>query len=185
VASFGALGYELNLSYVTSAEKKEIKEQIKLYKGYRGVLQYGTFKRFDVEDSNRKVWQVSRGDTHFVGNFQYLQPSSPNLETLYVKDLKPEALYRIRSVNQRMPIDRFGHLISHALPIKVHPSGFLMRTLGKYKQLDNATEDYVTSGQVLMNGLKLKQQFMGTWYNDQTRIMGDFGSQLYIIEKKA
>jgi alpha-galactosidase len=36
-----------------------------------------------------------------------------------------------------------------------------------------------------MNGLKLKQQFMGTWYNDQTRIMGDFGSQLYIIEKKA
>lgn len=185
VASFGALGYELNLSYVTPAEKKEIKEQIKLYKGYRGVLQYGTFKRFDVEDSNRKVWQVSRGDTHFVGNFQYLQPSSPNLETLYVKDLKPEALYRIRSVNQRMPIDRFGHLISHALPIKVHPSGFLMRTLGKYKQLDNATEDYVTSGQVLMNGLKLKQQFMGTWYNDQTRIMGDFGSQLYIIEKKA
>jgi alpha-galactosidase len=30
--------------------------------------------------------------------------------------------------------------------------------------------------------MKLKQQFMGTYYNDQTRIIGDFGSMMYVIK---
>jgi alpha-galactosidase len=85
-------------------------------------------------------------------------------------------------VNQRLPLKRFGHLISHALPIKLNTNGFIMRQIGKYKMLDNAKIDEVASGRILHQGLKLKQQFMGTYYNDQTRIIGDFGSMVYVIK---
>jgi alpha-galactosidase len=49
--------------------------------------------------------------------------------------------------------------------------------------LENAIESYDTSGQTLLSGLKLKQQFSGTYYNQETRILGDFGSQLYVVKK--
>ena len=58
-----------------------------------------------------------------------------------------------------------------------------MRRVGKYKMLDNATTDVIASGEILNQGLKLKQQFMGTYYNDKTRILGDFGSMMYHIEQ--
>jgi len=182
VASFGVLGYELNLKYVSPAEIKEIKKQIELYKNYREVLQFGTFFRFNQLNEHQIKWQVSKQDNHLIGNYQTLATASPSYDMLHVKNLKPEQTYQINSVQQTMPMSKFGHLIAHALPIKLNPNGYLMMQIGKYKQLDNATESYTLSGQALMNGLKLKQQFMGTYYNDQTRLLGDFGSQLYIIK---
>jgi alpha-galactosidase len=182
VASFGVLGYELNLKYITPAEKKEIKKQIELYKTYRDTFQFGTFYRFNSENKHHINWQVSKDDQHILGNFQTLSTASPNLDVLHVKNLNQNQIYHIESIQQTMPISRFGHLISHALPIKLNPNGYLMMQIGKYKQLDNAIESYTLSGQALMSGLKLKQQFMGTYYNDQTRLLGDFGSQLYIIK---
>jgi len=183
VASMGCLGYELNLKYVTKAELSEIKKQIELYKQYQDVFQHGTFKRFNEIRDNLKLWQVSLHDTHIIGFYQTLYHASPNPDVLRVKDLEPQATYEIKSIQQTMPITRFGHLIAHALPIKLNPNGFIMHTISKYKQLDNATESYVVSGEVLMHGIPLKQQFSGTYYNSETRILGDFGSQLYIIKK--
>jgi len=183
VAAMGCLGYELNLKYLTKAELSEIKKQITLYKTYQNVFQLGTFKRFNTVRDNLKVWQVSLADTHIIGFYQTLYHASPNPDVLMVKDLNPQHIYEVSSIQQTMPIDRFGHLIAHALPIKLNPNGYIMHTISKYKQLDNATETYQASGQVLMHGIPLKQQFSGTYYNDQTRILGDFGSQLYIIRK--
>jgi len=183
VASFGILGYELDLKYISPIEKKEIKKQIELYKTYRDVFQYGTYYRFNPKDEHQKVWQVSLGNTHILGNFQTLSDASPNLETLKLKNLESDETYEIESIGQSMSISRFGHLISHALPIKINPYGSIMRLISKYKQLDNATESFVASGEALKHGFRLKQQFMGTGYNDQTRILGDYGSQIYIAKK--
>lgn len=183
VASFGVLGYELDLKYLSPAEKKEIKKQIELYKTYRDVFQYGKLYRFNQKDEHHKVWQVSLGDKHILGNFQTLSSSSPNLESLQLKDLEGDESYQIHSFQQTLPIGQFGHLIKHALPIKLNPYGWIMRLISKYKQLDNATEKFIASGNALNHGFRLKQQFMGTWYNDQTRILGDYGSQLYVVEK--
>ncbi len=183
VAAMACLGYELNLKYLTKAELSEINKQIELYKTYQDVFQLGTFKRFNSIRSNLKQWQVSLEDTHILGFYQTLYEASPNPDVLAVKDLESNSMYEIKSINQTMPIGRFGHLIAHALPIKLNPNGFLMHTISKYKQLDNATEHYVVSGNVLMQGIPLKQQFSGTFYNSETRILGDFGSQLYIIKK--
>ncbi|MFH0767370.1 MAG: alpha-galactosidase [Bacillota bacterium] len=183
VASFGILGYELDLKYVSPIEKKEIKKQIELYKKYRNVFQYGKLYRHNSTDVHHKIWQLSYKDSHILGNYQTLSDASPNLETLKFKDLEDSKMYQVDSFQQSMSISRFGHLISHALPIKINSNGAIMRLISKYKQLDNATESFKASGRLLNHGFKMKQQFMGTWYNDQTRILGDYGSQLYIVGK--
>ncbi len=182
VSSFGVLGYELNFKYLSPAEKKEIKAQIAFYKEHRELFQQGLFSRFTKKDPYHFTWQVSLKDEHMVGTFQTLAEASPSFETLKMKHLNPKKMYHMTSFHQRMPISRFGHLIVHALPIKLNPYGALMRLIGRYKMLDNAKEDAIASGQVFMEGYKLKQQFMGTYYNNQTRLIGDFGSMLYHIK---
>jgi alpha-galactosidase len=185
VASFGILGYELNFKYLSFAEKKEIKRNIEFYKKYRNVFQFGEFMRFDQIDNNIKQFQVSKDDEHILANFQILSKASPNLEVLKFKNLIDDEMYQVESINQKLHINQFGHLISHALPIKLSFDGLIMRTVSKFYQLNNATEKYLQSGNLLMNGINIKQQFMGTYYNDQTRLLGDFGSQLYVIRKSS
>ncbi|MDY0294716.1 MAG: alpha-galactosidase [Acholeplasmataceae bacterium] len=182
VASFGVLGYELNFDYLSPAEKQEIKHQIAFYKTHRDLFQFGEFKRHEKKDNFHMTWQIQHKESTIIAQYQTLAEASPAFEKLYVKDVENEKMYRIQNFKQRLPLKRFGHLISHALPIKLNTNGFIMRQIGKYKTLDNATIDTIASGLILQQGLKLKQQFMGTYYNDQTRMIGDFGSMIYVIE---
>jgi alpha-galactosidase len=57
-----------------------------------------------------------------------------------------------------------------------------LRTVGKYYCLTDCVEEYEASGEMLMSGIRLNNQFMGSWYNNRTRLLGDSGSNLYIIE---
>jgi len=183
VASFGVLGYELNFDYVSPVEKEEMKRQIAYYKEHRKLFQYGTFKRHEKKDFNHITWQVSNEETVIVGQFQKMATASPGFDKLVCQDVDSNDMYHVKNFKQRLPLKRFGHLISHALPIKLNTNGLIMRTIGKYKMLDNASIDQKVSGEILKQGMKLKQQFMGTYYNDQTRILGDYGSMLYDIKK--
>lgn len=183
VAAMACLGYELNLKYLTPAELNQIKQQIELYKTYQKVFQYGQFYRFNNPNPHRHYWQVSYEHTHIVGLYQKGSSASPEPDVLNVKALDPQSTYTVKSIQQTLPIQQFGHLIAHALPIKLNPNGYIIHTISKYKQLENATESYTVSGAVLLQGLPLKQQFSGTYYNAETRILGDYGSQLYVIQK--
>ena len=182
VASFGVLGYELNLKYISPADKQAIKKQIELYKAYRDVFQYGEFNRIPTKDHDHKMWQVTLNDQHVFGFFQTRYHSSPDLDVIHPKNLNPKTTYSIQSIQQTIPLSTFGHLVAHALPIKINPYGYLMHQISKKKQLDNAVESYQMSGQAMMSGIKLIQQFSGTYYNEKTRLLGDFGSQLYTIQ---
>jgi alpha-galactosidase len=183
VASFGVLGYEYHLKTLSKIQRKETIEHIKIYKKYRDVFQFGRLRRFNQNNPFHKTWQVSKGDTHILGNYQTLSEASPNFEVIRFLGLDQKAMYQVKSIPEKLELKRFGHLISHALPIKLNPEGWIMRTIGKYKALDNATESFILSGEALMNGYKLRQKFMGTGYDSQTRILGDYGSSIYIIEK--
>ncbi|HCZ23980.1 MAG TPA: hypothetical protein DHV05_03885 [Acholeplasmataceae bacterium] len=183
VASFGVLGYELNFDYVSPVEKEEMKRQIAYYKEHRKLFQYGTFRRHEKKDHDHLTWQVSNEETIILGQFQKMVSASPGFDKLICLDVEADAMYHVANFKQRLPLKRFGHLISHALPIKLNTNGWVMRTIGKYKMLDNASIDQHVSGEILKQGMKLKQQFMGTYYNDQTRILGDYGSMLYEIKK--
>ncbi|AUD62223.1 hypothetical protein BK010_00900 [Tenericutes bacterium MO-XQ] len=184
VALFGVLGYELDFKYLDRFELNTIKAHIEFYKTYRNIVQFGTFYRFNEDNDHRMIYQVSKDDVHIVGNYQILALPNPNLEKLKIKHLKPNQVYQMQSMGQKMTLDQFGHLISHALPIKLNPKKALFRIVSHFKKLDNASEDVLLSGQSLMHGYKMKQQFMGTYYNDQTRILGDFGSQVYVIKER-
>lgn len=56
--------------------------------------------------------------------------------------------------------------------------------ISKFVKMDGEKEDYILYGDMLMNaGVKLKQGFSGTGYNDQVRFFPDFASRLYLMEE--
>ncbi|MFA6800982.1 MAG: alpha-galactosidase [Acholeplasmataceae bacterium] len=183
VAMFGVLGYELNFKMLTTFEIKEIKKQIEYYKLHRQTLQFGQFYRYNENQYVRMNFLVKGVKKSFIGNYSILAQSSPYLELLKAKDLEPQTNYSVQSRPQKITLDRFGHLIAHALPIALNPNKFLFRLVNKYKQLDNANESFTVSGALLNHGYKMKQQFMGTGYNEHIRLLGDFGSQIYEINQ--
>lgn len=184
VAAFGLLGYELDLNHLTKAEKKEIAAQIAQYKKWRQVLQYGRFFRYDKEKPNRVNWcKTARDKTAAVfGNFQTYCSASPGNDIVKVKGLNKLQTYNFETAPQGISIKRFGGLINHISPVRLHPEGFIIRLVNKHYQLPDCVESYKVHGDVLEAGVKLNNQFMGTYYNNQTRLLGDFGSNLYFIK---
>ena len=183
VSIFGVLGYELDFKMLTTFETKEVKQQIDYYKKHREVLQFGQFYRYNEDEKKRMNFESIYQDEGFIGNFSILAEPSPYLELLKSKDLNESMNYHVETRPQKITLDRFGHLIAHALPIKLNPNKMLFRLANKYKQLDNANEVFTVSGALLNKGYKMKQQFMGTYYNEETRLLGDFSSQIYKIRK--
>lgn len=182
VASFGVLGYELDLDLLSPLEIKEIKEQIAFYKKWRETFQFGRFTRQQTLKKNKVIWQTIRQDGGVVGLFQTLSEALESFDKLQIVGLKPERMYRLQTKPQRLFLERFGELVKHALPIKLNPRGFAFSQLNKRYSLEDAVEDYEASGSMLESGIFLNNQFMGSHYNEQVRMLGDFGSSLYTID---
>lgn len=181
VASFGVLGYELDFKELKPYELKMIKDQIRFYKEHRRLFQFGTFYRFDLDDI--ETYQVSNSNTHILGRFQVLSSPSPNIEKVSFKGIKEDKMYDVLSRRSKLNIDRFGHLIKHAIKIPFKHDGFVMRNVARYYVLENAKEKYTLDSNALLNGFYINQQFMGTYYNEKTRLLGDYGSELYIAKE--
>jgi len=185
VACFGSLGYEMDLRFLSPAEKREIKEQIAFYKKHRKTFQYGVFERAAVSTGklkNKTIW-LCRGEKETVaGFFQTQAGPGEEADTLRVRGLVSGALYRVKTKAQALYIKRFGGLVKHILPITLDPSGFILRTVNRFYTLTDCIEEYECSGEVLAAGIKLNNQFMGSNYNNKTRLLGDYGSNLYTIE---
>ncbi len=58
----------------------------------------------------------------------------------------------------------------------------LLHTADRLYSLNNCVEEYVCSNSALSAGIPLYSQFSGTGYNEKIRLLGDFGSDLYITE---
>ena len=52
----------------------------------------------------------------------------------------------------------------------------------KYYRLPNNKEVYLAFGDMLGSGIRINQQYMGTGYQKDTRILKDFGSQLMEVK---
>ncbi len=181
VSAFGLLGYELDLAELTSEEKKEIKEQISFYKTYRKTLQFGEFSR--QFKKNRLIWQTKDENTTIVGNFQKGVGAAPNSDVLEVSSIDPKKNYKVWAKPQRLAIKTFGGLIKHVLPVRLSTDGFILRFINNIYSLKDAKEEHVASGAQILSGIRLNQQFSGTYYNEKIRLLGDYGSTLYVIEK--
>ncbi len=184
VSCFGCLGYELDLKYFTPEEKKDIAEQIAFYKKYRKVFQYGRFYRVKSYKENKYIWQVlSKDKEHaLTGFFQTLTKAGESSDKLRVKGLK-EGSYSLKTRPARLYIKSFGTLTKHVLPVELSPDGLIMNVANKYYTLKDCEEEYICSNKALESGIPLHEQFIGTGYNDKVRMLGDFGSNMYITRK--
>jgi alpha-galactosidase len=177
VAFFGCLGYELDLKHLLSVEVKQIKSQTAFYKQYREVFQYGQFRR------TKLGWQVSRGDVTLAGVFHGLVHAAPGYEQLRVAGLEKDARYRVTSLAQSIRVGQFGNLLKHVAPVNIDPNGQLLRFADRHVTLPGGSEEMTVSGAALMSGILLRPLFRGTGYDQNQRTQGDFGSDIYLIEK--
>ena len=183
-ACFGALGYELDLKYLSRVEKKEIAEQIAFYKKHRRLFQYGRFDRIKSGKKNQILWQCTAPDKRAAvsGLFQGMSEPADGHSILRVCGLDEDKTYDVAAKPQRIFIRQFGGLVRHILPIKLTPNGLLLHILNRYYTLRDCAEHYSGDGKLLSQGILLNNQFMGTQYNKHTKLMGDYGSYLFVTE---
>lgn len=184
VAAFGCLGYEYDLDFLTAEEKREITEQIAFYKTHRRTFQFGRFRRIPSGSDSRVIWQVGDGDAAIVGNFQRGVRAAPERDILPIAGLHPDARYRVEAKPQRIMLDRLGALVNHVSPVKLDPNGLVMNVVSKRRSLPDAVEVYRGTGALLAVGIRLAMQFSGTGHNDGVRMLGDYGSTLYTVERE-
>ncbi|MBS6645223.1 MAG: alpha-galactosidase [Clostridiaceae bacterium] len=98
VAFFGAFGYELDPNEMTAEEQEEVKRQIRFYKEYRGLIQFGRFYRLrnPFENQGDAAWMVVSNDrkTAIVAWYKVLAVPNPKLKKLLLKGLDPDKIYR-------------------------------------------------------------------------------------------
>jgi alpha-galactosidase len=184
VAAFGVLGYELDFRELTHAERQQVKEQIAFYKAHRRTFQYGQLKKVKNKRSDEITWQISSNDETMAAIYQKYKTACPGRDRLNVTGLEPDTIYSVESRDQHLRISRFGGLIKHIVPVQLRGDGFILRTVNKYFAMKDGKENYVASGAALLEGINLAMQYEGSGYDPGLRILGDFGSSLYVIKEK-
>lgn len=186
VASFGVLGYELMLNELSKVEQNEIKNQIEFYKKHRELFQYGNFyiiKEKEYEGDNA-MWMVQSKDHKeaIIGYFNGLQSLKPNETFLKGFNFIKGKQYSVKVFDQPHNLKKFGNLINMILPVHVNSDGGLINFVSKHITLDMEKESFKVDGEVLNTGVQLKSEWAGNGYNDQVRVLGDFGARLYYIK---
>ena len=184
VAAFGVLGYELDFSELTPHERKQVKWQIEYYKKHRRTFQYGRLRKVRLKNPNQISWQITDGEKTFAGIYQKYKEASPGRDRLDVPYLEPDKIFTVESRAQYHRISRFGGLLKHILPIHLKADGFILRTANKHFAMKDGCESYTASGAMLAEGINLAMQYEGSGYTPELRILGDFGSNLYLIKEK-
>nr|WP_027872079.1 alpha-galactosidase [[Eubacterium] cellulosolvens] len=183
VASFGVLGYELNLCDLDRKEMDEIRKQVELYKAWRDVLQSGDFYR--GRTGNIHEWTcVSADRKKAVGLIlQELVRPNTQFEQYRAKGLDEKLRYHFYSLEQKRDIRRFGDLINTSAPVHVRQGSVLHNLIAKFVTMPGEAEEMNVSGALLMKaGVKLSPAFSGTGYNEKVRYFSDFCSREYYLE---
>lgn len=198
VASFGVCGYECNLCDMKKEDRDAIKEQIAWYKQWREVLQKGTFYRGRTFadrtpggqsclrnlPGNVTEWTCVSEDKKRAVGFLMQKLAVPNTQSEYFmpKGLQEDYCYRFYNRSLKYNLKNFGDLVNAVAPIHIKQDSLTHNLLAKFVKMDGETEDYLAYGDVLMGGVRLKQAFSGTGYNDEVRYFQDFCSRIYMME---
>ena len=187
VASIGALGYELDLTQLSSAEKKVVAAQVEFYKQHRELLQYGDYIRLitpfeDSEFCNHMVVSKDKKEAIVIEAIGRVLPNSEQLPII-LQGLLPDVKYQVSGRKHFINIRTFGSLINHVLPFNVNSEGLLMHVASDIYMMPCEDEEYVAYGDTLMEaGIKQKQRFTGTGYNEHVRMMPDNAARMYYLK---
>ncbi len=180
VAEFGLLGMEWNLCEMKKEEWEETKEQIAQYKRWREVFQFGEFYR--LEEKKHMVVSPDKKKAVLL-IYQDLAQANSVYERIYTKGLLEDTVYHVYNRKRKYNIKAFGDLVNTVAPIHIKQDSLLHNGLAKLIKMDGEEEDYKLSGSVLNQaGIKLKQAFGATGYNENTRFYPDFATRMYFME---
>ena len=185
VAAFGLLGYECNLSELSLEEKKLVEEQITFYKRYREVFQYGDYYRIKTGENGIYQWMtVSQDQKTALGLFlQKNVKANYSYGCFKTKGLAPETTYHMTNRQQIFNIKEFGDLINMISPIHIKKDSLAHNIIAMVKKMPGEIEDNTAFGDLYNHaGVKLKQGFGGTGYNEEIRLFQDYASRLYLWE---
>ena len=184
VAAFGVLGYELDFNELTPEERRQVKKQIAFYKSHRRTFQYGRFKKVKVKNTDQISWQINSDGETMAAIYQKYKIASPGRDRIDIPGLEPDKIYEIKSNEQFLRIRKFGGLIKHISPVRLNTEGFILRTIDRHYSMKDGQESYIASGAMLEEGINLAMQYEGSGYNPDIRMLGDFGSSLYVVKEK-
>ena len=199
VAAFGICGYECNFCDMKKEDFDAVKAQIALYKEWRKVLQTGSFYRgrnFSDQGStgslsgpltgNIQEWTCVSEDREKAVGFLMQKLVSPNTQFEYYRPngLNPEARYHFYNRSLKYNVKEFGDLVNTVAPVHIRQDSVAHNLIAKFVKMDGEAEDFCAYGDALMYaGVKLKQAFGGTGYNEQIRHFPDFASRMYFMEQ--
>ncbi len=186
VATFGLLGYELNLCELPEKEIEEIKGQILLYKQWRRLISTGDFYRLSAGSREEYCWMIADKEKQraLYGVILGVKPEAGQVyRKLRFRGLAEDKRYQVSSLSKPIDIKIFGGLINMIAPVHIKQDSLVHNLAARYVKMTEAGESYTTYGRNLNHcGLKLQQAYGGTGFNEQTRIEKDFTSELYFIE---
>jgi alpha-galactosidase len=187
VASFGVLGYELDLNDLTPLDKSIVKGQISYYKEHRDLFQFGLFSELqDFTEGNTAVWESQRGEETMIGRYEKLQTPAPEEAHLEGIGFKGDGYYHYVSRQESISLKKFGHLINLASPVHLKEDGVLVTMMSKKHDMKSEIDEGDVSGNALLSGgVSLKQEWSGVGYSTDIRLVGDFGGRLYYLKKNA
>lgn len=188
VASFGLMGYELDVTNLSSFDRAAVKKQIAFYKAHRRLLQFGEFYRIgDPFKDNTCAWQVVSPDQKESMLGCFLNRLTPNSgpDRLSFVGLDPEKTYRFTARQQLLNLRTFGEIINTPLPKKFDmEDGKVYNFLTDHIRLHSEREDYTLPGaSLLYAGLVPCQLFVLSGYNGKTRVMTDTDSRVYYLKE--
>ena len=199
VAAFGILGYECDLANMRAEELDGITSQIRIYKEWRKVFQYGEYYRgrmftdaggmsvLDEDTANEAEWTVVSEDKSRAVCVCMQLLNRPNTQQLILRPagLDESAVYKIKSRDQRLMLKDFGSLVNILVPLKVKHEGHMHMLMNKVVKMNDEKEEHSMSGGAMMYaGVRLKSSFAGTGYNENVRFYPDFASRMFLIEKE-
>lgn len=186
-ACIGAFGYELDLSQINKLDADSVKKQIAWYKKYRKTLQFGDYYQLkSVFTDDKASWAMIAPDKSqaVVNLTNKIQKTIPSQEILKVYGLDNATKYKFETRRQPLNIKMFGGLINHVSPVHINDESKLLEFIASRYPLNGELESYVVTGELLEKcGIKLNQEWESTGFDGTTRIMLDFGSRLYSIDK--
>lgn len=185
VALYGAFGYEIDLRSETKEDKKKIINQIIFYKSIRERLISSDFYRLKNDSKSYQVEAISKDKSLALITDLLTEYSPVNAySNIKVIGLDKDSNYSVTSSNKRIDIKSLGNAVNYVSPIKIRDGGLLQAIVAKVVKMEDKGLSYKTSGSILLNnGINVNESFSGCGFNSDLRIMTDFDSRLYIIEK--
>ena len=154
VASFGLLGYELDVTQLSRFDRAAVKKQIEYYKQHRRLLQYGEFSRIgDIFKEPRSMWQITAADKSEAMYGYFVNRVMPNWGNDVIKmvNLDEDATYHLCVRPQLLPLKKFGDIINVPLPKKMDvEDGKFFDFLCDTIKIRNEKEEYTIGGDMLM-----------------------------------